>query len=45
MFNDANPTKQKLFLIKTKLPSEVLVYDENETNATTPLIQLNLIQV
>lgn len=31
MFNDANPTKQKIvFDKKTKLPSEVLVYDENE---------------
>lgn len=31
LFNNANPTKQKIiFDKKTKLPSEVLLYDENE---------------
>ena len=45
MFNDANPTKQKIvFDKKTKLPSEVLVYDENENlmqRLTINTIELN----
>jgi outer membrane lipoprotein-sorting protein len=45
LFNDANPTKQKIiFDKKTKLPSEVLVYDDNQnlmTRLTINTIDIN----